>query len=101
MACAELAGLPPVTGLYATVMALLAYALFGPSRVLVPGPDSALAPLVFASVVPLIGAHGDPDKAVALASGLAVLMGIICVAAALSRLGTPAELLQSRCGSAA
>ena len=43
MAYAELADLPPVTGLYTTVLALLAYALFGPSRILVLGPDSAVS----------------------------------------------------------
>src|SRR6476469_8777314 len=52
MAYAELAGLPPVTGLYTTVLALLAYALFGPSRILVLGPDSALGPLIAAALVP-------------------------------------------------
>ena len=62
MAYAELAGLPPVTGLYTTVLALLAYALFGPSRILVLGPDSALGPLIAASLLPLIGADGDPPR---------------------------------------
>ena len=93
MAYAELAGLPAVTGLYTTVMALLAYAVFGPSRILVLGPDSALAPLILATILPLIGAGGDPAKAIALASAMAVIMGVICVVAGLARLGVITELL--------
>ena len=93
MAYAELAGLPAVTGLYTTVTALLAYALFGPSRILVLGPDSALAPLILATILPLVGAGGDPAKAVALASALAVIMGIICLVAGFARLGIITELL--------
>ena len=93
MAYAELAGLPAVTGLYTTVLALLAYAVFGPSRILVLGPDSALAPLIAATLLPLIGANGDPERAIALASALAVLMGVVCLVAGLGRLGTLAELL--------
>src|SRR4051794_25302581 len=54
MAYAELAGLPAVTGLYATVACLVAYALFGPSRVLVLGPDSSVSPLILAAITPLV-----------------------------------------------
>ncbi|MCE7058345.1 hypothetical protein LZF95_26960, partial [Algoriphagus sp. AGSA1] len=54
------AGLPPVYGLYATIIPLFAYALFGPSRIMVLGPDSALAAVIFAVVVPLSG--GNPEK---------------------------------------
>ena len=93
MAYAELAGLPAVTGLYTTVMALLAYAVFGPSRILVLGPDSALAPLILATILPLVGAGGDPAKAIALASAMAVSMGIICVVSGLAHLGVITELL--------
>jgi high affinity sulfate transporter 1 len=93
MAYAELAGLPPVTGLYTTVLALLAYALFGPSRILVLGPDSALGPLIAASLLPLVGADGDPAKAVALASMLAILMGLVCIGAGVARIGRITELL--------
>jgi high affinity sulfate transporter 1 len=93
MAYAELAGLPAVTGLYTTVMALLAYAVFGPSRILVLGPDSALAPLILATILPLIGAAGDPAKAIALASAMAVIMGVICVVSGLAHLGVITELL--------
>ena len=93
MAYAELAGLPAVTGLYTTAVALLAYAALGPSRILVLGPDSALAPLIAAAILPLLGAGGDPAKAVALAGALALLMGVLCIGAGLLRLGVLAELL--------
>ncbi|MEZ5247172.1 MAG: SulP family inorganic anion transporter [Acidimicrobiales bacterium] len=92
MAYAELAGVPAVTGLYTTVLALIAYALFGPSRLLMLGPDSALAPLIAAAIV-LVGADGDPGQAVAAAGMLALLTGAVCLAAGLARLGTLAELL--------
>ena len=92
MAYAELAGLPAVTGLYTTVAALLAYALFGPSRILMLGPDSSLAPLIAAAIV-LVGADSDPAKAVATAGMLALLSGAICVLAGVLGLGTMAELL--------
>ena len=65
MAYAELAGLPPVTGLYTTIACLVGYALFGPSRVLVLGPDSSVSPLIFAAIIPLLGRRrpGDRDRA--------------------------------------
>ena len=68
MAYAELAGLPAITGLYTSIMCLLAYAVFGPSRILVLGPDSSLGPMIAATILPLVGADGDPAKAIALAS---------------------------------
>ncbi len=88
---AEAAGLPPETGLYATIIPLLAYALVGPSRILVLGPDSALAPLIAAAVLPL--AVGDPARAVALAGLLALMMGTILLLAGLLRLGFITDLL--------
>lgn len=91
MAYAEAAGLPAITGLYATIAPLLAYAVFGPSRILVLGPDSALAAIIAATVLPL--AAGDPDRAVGLASALALLSGALCVVAGLARLGFVTELL--------
>lgn len=92
MAYAELAGLPAVTGLYTTVTALLAYAVFGPSRILVLGPDSSLAPVIAAIIAPLV--LGDsPAEAVALAGMLAVIAGIIEVVAGAVRLGTMTDLL--------
>src|SRR5213075_1476528 len=77
MAYAELAGLPAITGLYTSMLCLIAYAVFGPSRVLVLGPDSSLGPMVAATIIPLVAAQGDPDRAVALASMLALLVGAI------------------------
>jgi len=91
MAYAEAAGLPVVSGLYASLAALLAYALFGPSRILVLGPDSALVALIAASVAPL--AHGNTEHAIALAGGLALLSGAICVAVGMLKLGFVTELL--------
>ena len=91
MGYAQAAGLPAYTGLYATIIPLLAYALFGPSRILVIGPDSGLAPLIAVAVVPL--ALGDDDRAVALAGLLAIMVGLILVAAGILRLGFVTDLL--------
>src|SRR5690348_7164044 len=74
IAYAEASGLPGISGLYATIVPLLAYALFGPSRILVLGPDSALAAVILAAVVPL--SAGDPQRAVALGGMLAVVSGV-------------------------
>jgi high affinity sulfate transporter 1 len=93
MAYAELAGLPAITGLYTSILCLLGYAVFGPSRVLVLGPDSALGPMIAATVTPLLAAGGDPAKAVALASLLAILVGVIMVVAGLAKFGFVADLL--------
>jgi high affinity sulfate transporter 1 len=94
MAYAELAGLPAVTGLYTTVACLVAYAIFGPSRVLVLGPDSSISPLIFAAIVPL-GAVKDPGTALALAGMLAVLVGLVEIGLGLGKLGFIADLLSS------
>lgn len=91
MAYAEAAGLPAVTGLYASVVPLLAYAVFGPSRVLIVGPDSSLAPMIAAAVLPLAGK--DPDQAVALAGILALLIGGLLLAGRVFRLGFVTSLL--------
>ncbi len=91
MGYAEAAGLPAIAGLYATVGALVAYFLFGPSRILVFGPDSALLPLVAAAVVPLAG--GDGERAMALAAALAIMAGVMCLGGALARLGFVTDLL--------
>src|SRR5690348_4600315 len=64
MAYAELAGLPPITGLYTSILCLLGYAVFGPSRILVLGPDSSLGPMIAATILPLIAAKGDPARAI-------------------------------------
>jgi high affinity sulfate transporter 1 len=93
MAYAELAGLPAVTGLYTSILCLTGYALMGPSKVLVLGPDSALGPMIAATILPLMGADGDPEKAVLLASALAILVGLLMIGAAAGRLGFVAQLL--------
>jgi MFS superfamily sulfate permease-like transporter len=92
MAYAELAGLPAVTGLYTTIACLAGYAVFGPSRVLVLGPDSSISPLIFAAITPLL-AGGGPDTAIALAGMLAVLVGLTEIGLGLRRLGFVADLL--------
>jgi high affinity sulfate transporter 1 len=91
MGYAEAAGLPAITGLYATIVPLLAYAVVGPSRIMVMGPDSGLAALIAAAV--LAPSAGSPERAVALASVLAILTGLVCVAAGLAKLGFITDLL--------
>jgi high affinity sulfate transporter 1 len=93
MAYAELAGLPPITGLYTSIMCLLGYAVFGPSRILVLGPDSSLGPMIAATILPLIAAKGDPKRAVALASLLAIMVAVIMIVAAVAKLGFIADLI--------
>jgi high affinity sulfate transporter 1 len=93
MAYAELAGLPPITGLYTSIMCLLAYAVFGPSRILVLGPDSSLGPMIAATVLPLVAAGGDPGRAVALAGMLALMTAVVMIAAGALGLGFVADLL--------
>jgi high affinity sulfate transporter 1 len=94
MAYAELAGLPAVTGLYTTIACLVGYAIFGPSRVLVLGPDSSVSPLIFAAITPLFVA-GDTGSAIALAGMLAILVGVIEVGLGAFKLGFVADLLSS------
>lgn len=91
IAYAVASGVPGIYGLYATIVPLLAYALFGPSRILVLGPDSSLAAVILAVVLPLSG--GDPMRAIALAAMMAVVSGIVCIVAGLARLGFITELL--------
>lgn len=91
IAYAVASGVPGIYGLYATIVPLLAYALFGPSRILVLGPDSSLAAVILAVVVPLSG--GDPMRAIALASMMAIVSGTACILAGVARLGFITELL--------
>ena len=93
MAYAELAGLPPITGLYTTVLCLIGYAVFGPSRILVLGPDSALGSMIAATILPIIGSHGSPEQAIALASILALMVGAMMIIAGIAKLGFVADLL--------
>lgn len=92
MAYAQLAGLPAVTGLYTTIACLIGYAILGPSRVLVLGPDSSISPLILAAITPLL-AGGDSEKAIALAGMLAILVGLTEVGLGLGKLGFVADLL--------
>jgi len=94
MAYAELAGLPAVTGLYTTIACLVAYAVFGPSKVLVLGPDSSVSPLILAAITPLIVTN-DPSTAIALAGMLAILVGLIEIGLGMAKLGFVADLLSS------
>src|SRR5881628_558352 len=94
MAYAELAGLPAVTGLYTTIACLVGYAIFGPSRVLVLGPDSSVSPLIFAAIAPLLVTK-DPGSAIALAGMLALMVGLIEIGLGLGKLGFVADLLSS------
>jgi high affinity sulfate transporter 1 len=91
IAYAEASGLPGVYGLYATITPLLAYALFGPSRILVLGPDSALAAVILGVIAPLSG--GDPLRAATLAGMMAIVAGTVCILAGVAGLGFVTELL--------
>lgn len=91
MGYAEAAGLPVIYGLYATIVPLIAYAIFGPSRILMLGPDSALAGIIAATILPL--AAGNPGRLVSLAGLLAMLTGALCILAGLARFGFVTDLL--------
>lgn len=91
IAYAEASGVPGICGLYATIVPLLAYALFGPSRILVLGPDSSLAAVILGVIYPLSG--GDAARAIALAGMMAIVSGLVCIIAGMARLGFITELL--------
>src|SRR4029079_13189864 len=91
VAYAVASGVPAINGLYATIAPLAPYAIFGPSRVLVLGPDSSLTPIILGVVLPL--SVGDPQRGVALASAMAVASGAACILAGIARLGFITELL--------
>ena len=91
IAYAELAGFRPAVGLYSSILPLLAYAIFGTSRQLIVGPDSAPCALVAASVAPL--AAGDQAAYASLSVTLAFLTGLLCIAASFLRLGALAPRL--------
>src|SRR3954464_14422933 len=91
IAYAEASGVPGINGLYATIVPLLAYAIFGPSRILVLGPDSSLAPIIAAAILPL--ALGDGQRAVALAGLLAIMVGGLLLLGGVLRLGFVTDLL--------
>lgn len=91
IAYAVASGVPAINGLYATIVPLLVYALFGPSRILVLGPDSSLAPIILGVVLPL--SAGDPARAVSIAAAMAIVAGSVCIIAGIARLGFITELL--------
>jgi high affinity sulfate transporter 1 len=91
MAYAELANFPPVIGLYSSILPLVAYACLGSSRQLIVGPDAATCTIVASALVPL--AAGDPVRYLALSVALSMIVGVMCVAAGLLRLGVVAEFL--------
>jgi high affinity sulfate transporter 1 len=91
IAYAQASGVPGIHGLYATIVPLLAYAACGPSRIIVLGPDSGLAAIILAVVAPL--SIGNPEYAVALAGTMALVSGLVCVAAGIARFGFITELL--------
>ena len=91
IAYAVASGLPGVYGLYATIIPLIAYAVFGPSRILVLGPDSSLAPIILAVVLAQSGS--DPARAVALAGAMAIVSGLVCILAGVLKLGFITDLL--------
>ncbi len=95
MAYAELAGLPAVNGLYTTIACLIGYAVMGPSKILVLGPDSSLGPLIFAAITPLVVVGDDPATAIALAGMLAILVGLIEIGLGIGKLGFVADLLSN------
>src|SRR4249919_987448 len=90
IAYAVASGVPGIYGLYATIIPLLAYAVFGPSRILVLGPDSSLAAVILGVVAPL--SAGDPSRAVALAGMMAIVSGLVCILAGVARLGFVTDL---------
>jgi high affinity sulfate transporter 1 len=91
LAYAELAGFPPVVGLYASILPLVAYALFGSSPQLIVGPDAATCALVAASLAPV--AMGNPLRHLELSITLSVVVGSFCVVGGLLRLGGLANFL--------
>lgn len=91
MGMAEVAGMPPIVGLYSCVLPLAAYALFGSSRQLIVALDASTAAMVALAVAPVAG--GDPIRYAALAGLVALLVGLILVLAGTFRLGFVAHLL--------
>jgi high affinity sulfate transporter 1 len=91
MGYAEASGLPAIHGLYATLISLIVYAIFGPSRILVLGPDSTLTAVIAALILPL--AAGSVERVVVLAGMLAILSGVCSMLIGLARLGLLADLL--------
>lgn len=93
MAYAELAGVPAVAGLYATMGAIIGYALLGSSRQLVIGPDSSTSTLMAASLLPIIGAGASPEQALGAAAMLAMTAGVFLLLAGFAKAGIIANFI--------
>jgi MFS superfamily sulfate permease-like transporter len=91
VAYAQLAGFPPVMGLYSSILPLVAYAIFGTSRQLIMGPDASTCALIAAAVAPLAG--GDQHLYLSLSLTLAFLAGLLCIGGSFLRLGALADFL--------
>lgn len=91
MAYASLAGMPAQTGLYTALLAPVLYAVFGSSRQLNVGPSSTVAVMSAAVVVPLAG--DDPDRFISLTVALAIMVGVLFIAAGLLKLGFVADFM--------
>src|SRR5262252_3717239 len=91
IAYAVASGVPAIYGLYATIIPLIVYAIFGPSKILVLGPDSSLAPIILGVVLPL--SAGDPARAVTIAAAMAIVAGTVGIIAGIAKLGFVTELL--------
>ncbi|MGL4996044.1 MAG: SulP family inorganic anion transporter, partial [Deefgea sp.] len=91
VAYAQLAGMSPIAGLYASILPMVAYALFGSSRQLMVGPDAATCAMVFSTLAPI--AMGNTELYVSLSISLALLTGIFCLLASRFRLGFLADFL--------
>jgi len=91
VAYAELAGFPPVVGLYASILPLVAYAFVGSSPQLIVGPDAAICMMVAAALGPL--AVGGSLRYLDLSITLSIMVGVICLAAGILRLGAVANFL--------
>lgn len=91
IAYAGLAGFRPEVGLYSSLLPLVVYAIFGSSRQLIVGPDAATCAVIAAAIAPL--AAGDEATYASLSAMLALLTGLICIAASFLRLGGLADFL--------
>jgi high affinity sulfate transporter 1 len=91
IAYADLAGVPPIIGIYASIFPLFAYALFGSSRQLMIGPDAATCMMLAAALGPLAG--GDAERYLALVIIMTLIIGLVCIIMGLARLGFIASFL--------
>ena len=85
IAYSQLAGLPPVHGLYASILPLVAYAFFGSSRQLIMAPDAATCAIIAATLIPLAG--DDSARYISLSMVLTIITGAFCIAAGVAKLG--------------